>query len=103
MLVGEIAFAIVYYINATDDPTLVSAATSQQAREAFRSLAGRLHQRMHAIPFYELWAFFRMVPPRQDVNKAASNLIGFSNSFGARLEGRHDRATAIAKELRIHS
>jgi hypothetical protein len=101
MLVGEIAFAIVFYINATHDPGFVSAATPQQAREAYRSLSGKLHQRMYAIPLYGLLSLLRVVPPRNDVMKAASQLTGLSNSFGASSEGRSDRAAAIAMALRI--
>ena len=49
------------------------------AHEIFRKYASELFMRTHMIPLYRLWATLRLLPPRQDANRAGSSLIGLSN------------------------
>lgn len=101
-LIGRIAHALVFYINVTDRPDLVAAATEQDARVAYRNLSGELWQRMYGIPGYKLWAkiFPRWVRSPDEIEVAAHALIGLSNSrIGD--QTRVDHAESVCTGLRL--
>jgi len=77
---------------AAVDTDGIAAASGDEARKAYRNLAGELWQRTYAIPLYRLWArlFRRWVPSPREIQLAAQGLVGLSNStFGDRTRGEH--------------
>lgn len=52
------------------------------AQIILRQQASQLMGVTNMIPLYKLWAFLRILPKQEEIIKASSNLIGFSNSTG---------------------
>lgn len=83
-LVGRIAHATILYRTANADPGLASPVPVEEARRELRSLAGELWQRTYAIPFYAfICRVCWWIPTLQEIQDAASGLIGLSNSFSS--------------------
>jgi hypothetical protein len=73
---------------------------TDESRDTFRQQSSKLMGVVNMIPFYNFWAFFRLLPKRKDIITASANLIGLSNSKSK--EGFDDiRYKEIAKRLRI--
>ncbi len=70
-----------------------------EAKRTLRQQASRLMGTANAIPFYWLWALFRLIPSRQNLIKASANLIGLSNSLGS--SNSSGREKEIARHLQI--
>ena len=51
-----------------------------KAQRVLRQQASQLIARTHAIPWYRLWEFLRLVPNWAGVLEARRNLMGLSNS-----------------------
>lgn len=72
------------------------------AQNVLRQQASQLMGTANMIPSYNLWAFLRILPKQEELIKASSNLIGFSNSTSSNRDlniGR--RQKDIAKYLHI--
>lgn len=77
----EIARCLVLYANAdsvsqSDDPLV------REAHQKFRDLASSVVGVANSIPFYNAYAFIRLVPSKENMEIAKSNLIGLSNGLG---------------------
>lgn len=96
-LIGEVAFALVFYANVS---TRFSAPEEKdEAQKSVRKLSAQLRATLWTIPFYNLLAALHIVPKREAINRASTGLIGFSNSFG---EGStRDIRDEIADALKI--
>ena len=55
-------------------------ADPQKRLLIFRSLAGTLHEKVQKVVWYPAFALVKILPPKDDVRKASSLLIGLSNS-----------------------
>jgi hypothetical protein len=80
---GQIGDALIFYARIYNNPGVTTEDEMREASDAFRRLASQLFARLHAIPFYGVWASFRFVPKRHDVANAGGHLIGLSNGIGA--------------------
>jgi hypothetical protein len=81
-LIGEAAFAGVFYANIGVPLTPEDALKKDEASEQIRKLASQLRSTLVTIPKYELWEGVGLVCKRDAIMKASTGLIGFSNSFG---------------------
>lgn len=107
-LVGRVAHAIVLHSTANyghvpgTDRQLVSPTPPEEAIRTFRSLAGELSQCTYAIPCYSLFVLLHLIPSRANIQLAAQNLIGMSNSVGHLQNSQADRQGVIRRALRIY-
>ncbi len=127
-LVGRIAYSLIYFANVTtavQDYLIKQVEALEQLPEPRKSIAeSRIRQSIqsnwdkaddaqktlrqqaselmgstNAIPLYDLWAFFRLLPRKKNILKASENLIGLSNEISS---GRSSsREPEIAKALNI--
>lgn len=75
-----------------------------EASQKLRSLAGRLLAQPNVILSYQIIRFFiRRLPSRNEISRAYTELIGFSNSTHDSQTGasNQDRIIAIAEKLRL--
>ncbi|SRR6266481_2321759 len=87
-IIGEIAFALVFYENIMDvserrkssiplleleDPIVVA--------KNIRRLASQLRATLYTIPFYGLFSLLRLVPKASALSSASTSLVGWSNSI----------------------
>lgn len=77
-VIGDIANALVLYANI--NPGTSKPEKAEEASKRFRQLSGLLRSRSYLIPGYDRMAKIKLVPLRTDIEKAASSLIGISNS-----------------------
>ena len=84
-LVGQVAAALVVYERAFTlrvepisgtEPMLLGSSREEatEAAKALRELGGRLQASLWAVPFYDLFAFFRLVPTARAVVVATDEL-----------------------------
>ncbi len=106
-LIGEIAYALLFYANVYhpsgwEPPDERRQEELDEAKKTLRGLAGRLHESLWTIPFYDTLARLRVVRKRADVLAASAALVGWSNSlYGDRDDARDKRQTTIAEKLGI--
>lgn len=79
-VIGEIGDALVFYANIYSNPGTGSKEKADEASKRFRQLSGLLRSKSYLIPSYDRIAYMKLVPLRTDIEKAASSLIGISNS-----------------------
>jgi hypothetical protein len=94
-LIGEIAHALLFYANVyhlhIQRPDEEQKQEIDNAKKAFRELAGRLRASLWTIPLYDALALLGRVPKQQDVLAASDALVGWSNSLYGREEATHRR------------
>ncbi len=102
-LLGEIAYTLILYEKfLMNVPATADRPQFSEAKEQCRVLASRLYAVSAAVPLYDFLAANGLVPPINDVDSAATHLIGLSNSSERTMPREvnlHYRA--IAKSLRI--
>lgn len=76
---GEVAHALLYYANVVEGFT--SPEDIQGARKHLRGLASKLHKTHAKVPLYNACARWHLVPRRQDLFEASTQLTGWSNAF----------------------
>lgn len=76
---GEIAEDLTYYANKTTSPGVVSGDERIEVGEVYREKASLLSAKSHKIPAYSFWEFLNLVPEKESVKEARSELIGLSN------------------------
>jgi len=107
-VIGEIAFALVFYANVSDtednrrrglapleieDPNTVS--------KNIRTLASKLRAGLYTIPFYGFFSLLRLIPKKQAISNASAQLVGWSNSI---YRGDPDvHRDKIAEQLKLKS
>ena len=81
-LIGEIADSLSFYAPVYSNPSGVVnyQGKTSEATEVFRHQACQLNVRACAIPWYSLWAFFRLVRTKGKIGAASKELLGLSNS-----------------------
>lgn len=80
-LIGDIADNLVYYAHVYANPGMDSPELRQEAKDTLRQKASLLRARMHSLPLYGLFAFFRLVPSQKNIGVASGELIGLSNGI----------------------
>jgi hypothetical protein len=80
-LFGEIARDLLLYENRGN-----RIADAQKRLLIFRSLSGALHERVQRVVWYPAFSLVKVIPPKKDVRKSSSLLIGLSNSQVAKPE-----------------
>jgi hypothetical protein len=78
-LKGEVSYALLYYANI--DEHLTPPDEFAEARKHLRALAARLRKTHTKIPFYNLCAACTLVPQRQNLFKASTEFVGWSNGL----------------------
>lgn len=79
-VIGDIADALVFYANVYSNPGIHAKEKVDEASKRFRQLSGLLRARSYLIPSYDRMAKMKLVLLRTDIEKAASGLMGVSNS-----------------------
>ncbi|TFB14097.1 hypothetical protein E3U55_14360 [Filobacillus milosensis] len=88
--IADIAHKMVFYANRYSNPVVISKENIEneemkadmiEVSMELRTSASRLSSKVQAVPFYNFFAFFRIVPKLYDLNKVQSNIIGLSNSL----------------------
>lgn len=100
-LIGEIAYALLFYGNVNygyQPGTVHTEDDFNLARIHLRKLAGQLLTTVNVIPLYWLLSFLQLVPSGRAVRSAATGLIGWSNSLSGDTDGPRKR---VATALRI--
>jgi len=107
-VIGEIAYALLFYANVYhldqfNRPDEQRRAELEEARAALRGLAGRLQASLWTVPVYDAWALIGWVRKKGDVLTATRELTGWSNSLygGKTSEMRDKRRRIIADALGI--
>lgn len=110
-LIGEIAHSLTYYGNiygikvVFGDSPEAGSPIVQRAKDAtntFRDQGARLRATVTVIKWYPLWTFLRLVPKKDAVITASTELIGLSNSVGGTdvdWSAIHKREGSIAESL----
>lgn len=78
-LKGEISYALLFYANVSD--VVVPPDEISETRKHLRGLSSRLRKAHAKIPFYNLCSVFRLVPVREDLFTASTELVGWSNGL----------------------
>lgn len=78
-LKGEIAYALLYHANVSGeyDP----ASRVPETRQHLRGLAARLRKTHAKVPLYNLCSKLRLVPIRENLFEASTELVGWSNGL----------------------
>ena len=106
-LIGEIADSLIFYAYVYANPGLAERNLMDEASNKFRQQATLLQSKTHLIPLYSFFSCLGVVVNRSNIEKAASNLIGLSNSVYRvssidDIAGRNlDRADEIKTLLRL--
>ena len=98
-LIGEIAFSLDFYANQIygDHPK------TTEAREVYRKQACQLRESCYLILYYDFISLrISSFPPKENLEKASSLLIGLSNKCGTQPAGI-EHSPEIKELLRIKS
>lgn len=85
--IGEIAYNLVYLSNVdsidnNDDSEFIrTGAKPDEASKTLRDPACRINSNAKSIPFYDMLAYFQILPKRINIENASVNLIGWSNGI----------------------
>jgi hypothetical protein len=79
-VIGQVAFALLYYGNVGLYKPFESESREDIA-STLRKLAGELRRTRSTIPVYRLLEKTRLVPKTDNVIKASAHLTGWSNSI----------------------
>lgn len=96
-LKGEISHVLLFYANVNDR---ASPDEISETRRHLRGLSGRLRKIHAKIPFYNLCSVFSLVPVREDLFKASTELVGWSNDLD-QVNGKVRHRRTIAECLGI--
>ena len=95
-IIGEVAYALIY------DANVVREGVTEETVTRLRRLASSLRATVPTIPSYAFFARQGWVPPADNVMRASTQLIGWSNGLSYRgEEGVQHRRERIAEELDI--
>jgi hypothetical protein len=101
-LIGDIADNLVYYAHIYANPGVDSPELRQEAKDTLRQKASLLRARMYSLPLYAVFALFRLVPSRKNINIASGELIGLSNGiFDGNPMVNYERRKAIRSSLHL--
>ena len=107
-LMGEVAHALLFYANVFyvgrgELKNEHRREELEEARKVLQGLAGRLRTSLWTVPFYDTLARLGLVPKKEDVLEASTQLVGWSNSLYDRGgdENLNKRLTIIADRLGI--
>lgn len=99
--IGAIAHALTEHAQVISNPGLLGLDKERGTSEALRKLSAQLETHLYLVPRYDFTRVPFGLPPREKVLKAASHLIGLSNSvFASKSENIYER-NAMSVE-RIH-
>lgn len=81
-LISEIADSLAFYAPVYSNPSGVIdyQGKSYEATQKFQRQATQLMAGAHAIPWYPLWSFLRVVQAKRKIEDASKELIGLSNT-----------------------
>lgn len=97
---GQIAEDLTYYANKTTSPGAASGEERIEVGEAYREKASLLMAKMHKIPYYKFWEILGLVPEKEDVREAHSDLIWLSNAVPMKkTSGSYERMENIKSKL----
>jgi len=94
--IGEVGAALLVYANVADE--VVREDLQQEARVAFRRLAGELAGKRRALGYYGVFAKLEMLPAKENTVKALRDLVLMSNSVGT---GNHDTFDAARDRIKL--
>lgn len=98
---GEIADVLIYHGDVYMNPRKWNRK-NEAAAHALKSLASQLRAKCYAVPFYQLFAFIRAVPPPNDIVEVINNLIALSNSlYEGQAEENGRRREKIKQALKL--
>ena len=79
-LKGKIADSLIYYADVYFHPGHGDEDRLKDVKKALRRQASELLGRAQIIPLYSFWAFWGLLPCRQDLFKAHQNLTGLAGA-----------------------
>ncbi|WP_438445880.1 hypothetical protein [Gorillibacterium sp. sgz5001074] len=117
---SQISVQLVYYANIYSNQFTYNEENARDEKLVnrldevsitFRKLASELIGISNTIPYYNLFTILRIIPSRNNIKNASSNLIGLSNSiwkFGSNDEDSNlrynkERKNEIVRLLKIKS
>ena len=101
-IIGEIAYTIMLHRNVIQNVEQGDMPQVQPICYEFRKLASRLTALQYSIPYYDFASRRGLVPCRDQIAAAVSNLIGISNtSDWTPYELIRERITKVEDALRI--
>jgi hypothetical protein len=100
--IGEIADCLIHYAHIYANPGSAGKELMQEAKDALRQKASILQSRAYSLPFYTLFALFRLVPSKDNISQASGKLIALSNSvFDGNPLWNHDFEKSIRSALHL--
>lgn len=80
-LIGKVEDELTFYANVYCNPNINRGNRTVEAEDKIRQLSTLLRSKTQIIPCYSLWGKLRLIPTKKNINLAASELIGLSNSI----------------------
>lgn len=80
-LIGKIAHNLIYYADIWSNPGFASKENHEEPSKIFRQQSSELRALTNLIKGYHYFSGLGLVPSFENVDKAAKNLIGLSNSL----------------------
>lgn len=79
--ISEVLNAMVFYADRISNPNSNSQEIVDEVGKILRKYASNLEAKSSIIPFYGIFELFRVLPKKQNISEAKSDLIGLSNSL----------------------
>jgi hypothetical protein len=107
-VIGEIAYALLFYANVYRIEEIEEyeklgeqrVVELEEARKSLRGLAGRLQTSLWTVPAYDALARMGWVRKKEEVLTASRELVGWSNNlYSDRTSAQRDRRRTIIAEV----
>lgn len=100
----NICYNLIYYANRYTCPSTMKDNEKDELQKILRESATQLVSKSNIIPWYRFLSLLRLVPSKNNIYKASTELIGLSNSLfeGKELENV-ERRDKVEKYLNIPS
>lgn len=89
-IIGEIEDALIFYRNVYSNPGVLPKEKNDEASARLRQLSTLLRSKTHRIPWYWFFEKLKMVLKFNDINGAAKELIGLSNTLSVKSDANFD-------------
>ena len=85
-IIGKIQYDLIFFGRELEHPGLFTEEDYKYAQNEFRKNSSDMISCINSIPFYALFQFMNILPPKDNAIKAGYKLIGISNSINVCFE-----------------
>jgi hypothetical protein len=97
--IGDIAHSLIYYADQYSNPGSGKPEDIKETSNVLRKLASELVAKTYVIKLYIIWESLKLVPKRNAIMEAHSNLIGLSNIVYEKHVGMVKEAYEMRKNI----